>query len=73
MVKGHIAMKIKVNQRKMLINLLEMKYSMNKLHNGRKLNRLSTKQLEKKIEGIERNYSKQTTTYVSFLNSFNFA
>jgi len=38
------------------------------LHNGRKLNRLSTKQLEAKMRMYNKMISKQTSKYVDWLN-----
>jgi hypothetical protein len=40
------------------------------LRNGRKLNRLSNRQLEAKLAQHERMMSKQRGKYVNFLNSF---
>ncbi len=72
-------MKLYTNDRNYLIDYIQRQqgadYSTRKgmLNNGRKLNRLSTKQLHAKIAQIDRAYVKQAGKYVSFIDSFNLA
>jgi hypothetical protein len=46
-----------------------MRYDVFGLHNGRMLNRLSTKQLEAKVCQNSRIYSKRVSKYVGWMNS----